>query len=75
MSAEGSCEINVAPEIQNFTLDVIARTAFGNCFEEGKRIFELQKEQTPLVLEAYNSVYIPGFRFHLFIFFCFCLYR
>ncbi|KAI6684885.1 hypothetical protein NL676_030798 [Syzygium grande] len=30
-------------------------------YEEGKKIFELQKEQAVLVLEAYFSLYLPGF--------------
>ncbi|GMN63292.1 hypothetical protein TIFTF001_032367 [Ficus carica] len=60
---EGSCEVDVAAEFQNITGDVIARTAFGSSFEEGKKIFELQKEQAILVIEAYYSLYIPGLRF------------
>ncbi|KAK4854265.1 hypothetical protein QYF36_021272 [Acer negundo] len=63
ISASGTCEIDVAPEFQNFAGDVIARTAFGSCFEEGKMIFELQKEQLVLSLEAFQSIYFPGLRF------------
>ncbi|MCL7038070.1 hypothetical protein MKW94_013081 [Papaver nudicaule] len=59
----GSCEVDVWPELQNFTGDVLSRAAFGSSFEEGKEIFELQKEQVKLVVEASQSFYVPGFRF------------
>ena len=63
ITSSGTCEIDVAPEFQNLAGDVIARTAFGSCFEEGKMIFELQKEQLVLSLEAFQSIYFPGLRF------------
>ncbi|KAF5185683.1 Cytochrome p450 [Thalictrum thalictroides] len=63
VSPEGSYEVDVWPDIQNFTSDVISRAAFGSNYEEGEKIFALQKEQAILVLEAFRSVYIPGFRF------------
>ncbi|XVF48915.1 hypothetical protein PTKIN_Ptkin03bG0226500 [Pterospermum kingtungense] len=60
---QSSFEIDVWPELQKLTADAISRTAFGSSYEEGKKIFELQKELITLTLEAMQSLYIPGFRF------------
>ncbi|OVA08360.1 Cytochrome P450 [Macleaya cordata] len=63
VSPGGSSEVDVWPELQNFTGDVISRSAFGSSFEEGKKIFELQKEQAILAIEASQSLYFPGLRY------------
>ncbi|KAL2471927.1 Cytochrome [Abeliophyllum distichum] len=63
VGSEESFELDIAPEMQNLAADVISRAAFGSNFEDGKKIFELQKEQVVLILEAYMSIYLPGFRF------------
>ncbi|CAL0310713.1 unnamed protein product [Lupinus luteus] len=63
LSSDGSCELDVWPFFQNLTSDVISRTAFGSSYEEGKRIFELQKEQAALTMKAALKSYIPGWRF------------
>lgn len=56
-------EIDVWPFIEDFTGDVISRAAFGTSYEQGRRIFELQKEQVKLVLEIMQFMFIPGWRY------------
>ncbi|MQL93207.1 hypothetical protein Taro_025855, partial [Colocasia esculenta] len=59
----GSCELDVWPELQNFTGDVISRTAFGSSFEEGRRIFQLQAELAELLIQGAQNIFIPGYSF------------
>ncbi|KAL4575541.1 hypothetical protein LXL04_022388 [Taraxacum kok-saghyz] len=63
LTNESSCEVDVWPHVQTFASDVISRTAFGSSFEEGRKIFELQREQIELLRKATQSIYIPGSRF------------
>ncbi|KAM7268400.1 hypothetical protein ACFE04_010566 [Oxalis oulophora] len=62
LAENGSCEIDVWPELVNLTGDVISRTSFGSNFEEGKRIFQLQDELANLIIRLLGSPYIPGMR-------------
>ncbi|KAL6842590.1 hypothetical protein ACP4OV_027434 [Aristida adscensionis] len=61
--SDGSYEIDIWPEFQNLTGDVISRTAFGSSFMEGRRIFQLQGEQAERLIKAFQYMYIPGFLF------------
>jgi hypothetical protein len=59
--SDGSCEVDVWPEFQNLTGDVISRTAFGSSYLEGRRIFQLQSEQAKLFIGAVQRIVIPGY--------------
>ncbi|KAK7257106.1 hypothetical protein RIF29_30834 [Crotalaria pallida] len=63
VSEKGSCELDVWPFFNSLTGDVISRTAFGISYEEGTRIFQLQKEQAELTSKVLTSLYVPGWRF------------
>jgi len=62
VKSKGSYEVDVFKEFNVLTGDAIARTTFGSCYNEGKKIFDLQHEQALLVLETYFGTYIPGYR-------------
>ncbi|KAK1416128.1 hypothetical protein QVD17_31916 [Tagetes erecta] len=59
----GSIEVDVWPYIDTLAGDVISRTAFGNSYEEGKKIFRIQKEQADLINQMLLILHVPGRRF------------
>lgn len=63
ISTTRSCELDVWPYLKTLTGDVISRTAFGSSYEEGRKIFQLQKEQAELVIQAVLSLNFPGLRY------------
>ncbi|KAF0900655.1 hypothetical protein E2562_033877 [Oryza meyeriana var. granulata] len=63
VGADGVQEIDVWPEFQNLTGDVISRSAFGSSFSEGRRIFELQSEQAQNVVQMSRAMHFPCYRF------------
>lgn len=62
VSANGSCELDVQPYINDFASDVISRNAFGSSYEQGRKIYRLQKEQAVLTSKVLRSIYLPGRR-------------
>lgn len=59
---KGEVEIEVSEWFQTLTEDVITRTAFGSSYEDGKAIFRLQAQQMVLAADAFQKVFIPGYR-------------
>ncbi|KAL6902211.1 hypothetical protein ACP4OV_005087 [Aristida adscensionis] len=61
LGTDGWCELDVWPELQNLTGDVISRTAFGSSYLEGRRIFQLQAEQAGRLVATIQKIIIPGY--------------
>ncbi|KAF7075423.1 hypothetical protein CFC21_080205 [Triticum aestivum] len=62
-AGDAPCEVDVWPEMQSLTGDVISRAAFGSSYLEGRRIFQLQREQIELAMFAMSKMHIPGYLF------------
>ncbi|KAJ9538804.1 hypothetical protein OSB04_031537 [Centaurea solstitialis] len=63
MSNFGEVEIEVSQWYQNLTEETMTRVAFGDSYEDGKHIFQLQAQQMVLNSEAFQKISIPGYRF------------
>ncbi|KAL5229002.1 hypothetical protein ABZP36_017267 [Zizania latifolia] len=61
MSLEGVSEIDVWPEFQSLSGDAISKTAFGSSYQEGRRVFQLQEESAERLIQAIQTVFIPGY--------------
>ncbi|XP_059304016.1 cytochrome P450 734A1-like [Lycium ferocissimum] len=62
-NTSGKVEIEVSEMFSTLAEDVITRIVFGNSYEDGRAIFELQAQQMVYATEAYQKVFIPGYRF------------
>ncbi|KAH9623772.1 hypothetical protein KSS87_001059 [Heliosperma pusillum] len=64
ISKDGSSDIDVWPFLENLSGDFISRSAFGNSYQQGKIIFDLQREYVDLaILSLQATNYIPGWRY------------
>jgi hypothetical protein len=61
LRSDGSFELDVWPELQTLTGDVISRTAFSSSYHEGRRIFQLQAEQAESIMTSVKKIIIPGY--------------
>ncbi|KAJ4780787.1 Cytochrome P450 [Rhynchospora pubera] len=59
VGTDESFELDVWPEMQNLTGDVISKAAFGSSYHEGRRIFQLQTEQVERFTKAVPTLFIP----------------
>ena len=53
-------EIELSSEFSELTSDVIAHTAFGSSYKEGKEVFVTQKELQELTFSASLNIPAPG---------------
>ena len=61
-SHTGSVELDVWSHFISMTGDVISRAAFSSSYEEGRKAFELIREQTQLITDNVLVLTVPGLR-------------
>lgn len=59
LSSNGSCEIDIWPSLQNLASDAIFLTSFGSSYEQGKIIFQLQRELAEQLMKVVTKSFIP----------------
>ncbi|GJT73830.1 retrovirus-related pol polyprotein from transposon TNT 1-94 [Tanacetum coccineum] len=59
----GAVEVDVWPYIDNLAGDVHLQAAFSSSYEEGQKIFRIQKEQMELMIQLLFILHLPGGRF------------
>ncbi|KAK7269534.1 hypothetical protein RIF29_22265 [Crotalaria pallida] len=57
---ENSKTIDINKEFQELTADIIAHTAFGSSFVQGKEVFKAQRELQQLCIASAVNIFIPG---------------
>ncbi|GLT49905.1 hypothetical protein SLA2020_234290 [Shorea laevis] len=60
MSEDGSIKIEMNVEFQKLTADIIAHTAFGSNYMQGKEVFEAQRQLQEWCAAASSDIFIPG---------------
>ncbi|KAL9262141.1 Cytochrome P450 72A552-like protein [Drosera capensis] len=63
LSRSSPCEVDVWPYFQTFSADVISRAAFGSSYDEGRRTFQLLRQQADLAVQIFTTGFIPGWRY------------
>ncbi|XP_058084247.1 cytochrome P450 709B1-like isoform X5 [Magnolia sinica] len=53
-------EMDMSEEFLQLTADIIAQTAFGSSYIEGKEVFEIQKELVQRAAASSHDVFFPG---------------
>eukprot|EP01018_Ginkgo_biloba_P017138 Gb_35763 [translate_table: standard] len=51
----GQEEIEVSNEFRCLTADIIARTAFGSSYVQGKNVFDMQAEQSTVIIKKFSK--------------------
>jgi cytochrome P450 len=56
-------EIDVHVEFSTLTSEIISHAVFGSSYNEGKKVFELQRELQQMVAKVDLSIFIPGIQY------------